>query len=229
MIAPLNTEWANLLAPEMEKPYFKELTAFVEKEYLNHQCFPQKNKIFNALNHCSFEDLKVVILGQDPYHKPNLANGLCFSVNSGMPIPASLLNIYQEIENDLGVSTPSHGNLISWAKQGVLLLNATLSVRVHKAGSHQKKGWEQFTDHIITLISSRKQNVVFMLWGSYAKAKGTKVDISKHLVLETGHPSPLSANRGFWYGNKHFSLCNDYIKKQKKKPIDWIGNSYKLF
>lgn len=229
MIAPLNNDWKNLLSNEMEKDYFKELTHFIENEYTNHQCFPLKKNLFSALNNCAFEDIKVVIIGQDPYHKPNLANGLCFSVNAGMAIPASLQNIYKEIENDLQASTPNHGNLISWAKQGVLLLNATLSVRVHKAGSHQKKGWEQFTDYIIKLISSQKSNVVFMLWGSYAKAKGAQVEKSKHLVLETGHPSPLSANRGLWYGNKHFSQCNRYLEIHKKQPINWATNSYKLF
>ncbi len=229
MIAPLNPDWKALLASEIEKPYFKELTRFIDEEYKNGQCFPQQNKIFNAFNLCAFKDIKVVILGQDPYHKPNLANGLCFSVNPGMAIPASLFNIYKEIENDLQVSPPTHGNLSSWAKQGVLLLNATLSVKVHKAGSHQKKGWETFTDTVIQLISAQKKNIVFMLWGGYAKAKGSKINTQNHLVLETGHPSPLSANRGFWFGNKHFSTCNTFLKKNGESVINWVEKNPALF
>lgn len=229
MIAPLNTDWATLLAEEMQKPYYQNLTGFVNTEYQSHQCFPAKNKIFNALNHCSFKDTKVVILGQDPYHKPHLANGLCFSVNPAMAIPASLANIYKEIETDLQQMPPTHGNLTQWAKQGVLLLNATLSVRVHKAGSHQKQGWEQFTDTIIELISNQKENVVFMLWGGYAKAKGAKINKVKHLVLESGHPSPLSANRGHWFGNQHFSKCNNYLIKNSRTPITWVEEKLTLF
>jgi len=230
MIAPLHTDWKKLLAPEMEKPYFNELVSFVEEQYATHQCFPEKEKIFNALNQCDFKNIKVVILGQDPYHKPNLANGLCFSVNSAMAIPASLKNIYKEIENDLKVSAPNHGDLTAWAKQGVLLLNATLTVQIHKAGSHQKKGWEKFTDQIIKLISDQKENVVFMLWGGYARIKGAKINNSKHLVLETGHPSPLSANRGFWFNNNHFSNCNSYLKKYNKQTIKWVDeHSQTLF
>lgn len=229
MIAPLNTDWATLLAEEMQKPYYQNLTGFVNTEYQSHQCFPAKNKIFNALNHCSFKDTKVVILGQDPYHKPHLANGLCFSVNPAMAIPASLANIYKEIETDLQQKPPTHGNLTQWAKQGVLLLNATLSVRVHKAGSHQKQGWEQFTDTIIELISNQKENVVFMLWGGYAKAKGAKINKVKHLVLESGHPSPLSANRGHWFGNQHFSKCNNYLIKNSITPITWVEEKLTLF
>lgn len=229
MIAPLTNDWKALLEEEMNQSYFKDLTDYVTTEYLNFQCFPENKKIFNALNQCSFKDTKVVILGQDPYHKPHLANGLCFSVNPGMAIPASLANIYKEMESDLQLNPPKHGNLTYWAKQGVLLLNATLSVRVHKAGSHQKKGWEQFTDHIIELISTKKENVVFMLWGGYAKAKGTKVNRSKHLVLESGHPSPLSANRGHWFGNKHFTKCNEYLSKNNDNPIKWTEEDLTLF
>lgn len=229
MIAPLNTDWATLLAEEMEKPYYQNLTDFVNSEYQSHHCFPEQKKIFNALNHCSFSATKVVILGQDPYHKPHLANGLCFSVNPGMAVPASLSNIYKEIESDLQQNPPNHGNLTAWAKQGVLLLNATLTVRVHEAGSHQKQGWEQFTDHIIELISNKKEKVVFMLWGGYAKTKGAKVDSSKHLVLESGHPSPLSANRGHWFGNNHFSKCNNYLIENSKPPIQWIDEELTLF
>ena len=222
MLSPLNEDWSEVLKPELEAPYFKELSEYVEEEYKSNQCFPQKNKIFAALNNCSFDNVKVVIIGQDPYHKPHLANGLCFSVNSGMPIPASLKNIFTELGTDFNAIPPVNGNLISWAKQGVLLLNATLSVRVHKAGSHQKKGWEQFTDAIIEKISDKKENIVFMLWGGYAKNKGEKIDRSKHCVLETGHPSPLSANRGYWFGNKHFSKCNSYLEEKNKQKIDWV-------
>ncbi len=229
MIAPLNDDWKSLLKSETEKPYFKALSNFVDQEYTNKQCFPERNKIFNAFNHCSFEDTKVVILGQDPYHKPGLANGLCFSVNSDMAIPASLINIYREIESDLQQKTPKHGNLTLWAKQGVLLLNATLTVEIHKAGSHQKKGWEQFTDRVIELLSAKKENIVFMLWGGYAKVKGAKVDSSKHLVLQSGHPSPLSANRGYWFGNKHFSSCNTYLKQSQQTPIKWTKEELTLF
>ncbi len=221
MIAPLSPEWTSVLKNEFEKTYFKDLSVFVEEQYSKHQCFPPKERIFAALNNCSFNDIKVVIIGQDPYHKPHLANGLCFSVNSGMTIPASLQNIYKEIQEDLNTTTPSHGNLMHWAKQGVLLLNATLSVQVHKAGSHQKKGWEQFTDAIIDCISTQQEGIVFMLWGGYAKKKGAKVDNNKHLVLESGHPSPLSANRGLWFGNKHFSQCNEYLMATKNQEIRW--------
>ena len=224
MLSPLNEDWKDLLVNELEASYFKELSEFVEAEYASNQCFPRKNKIFAALNNCPFNDVKVVIIGQDPYHKPNLANGLCFSVNSGMPIPASLKNIFTELGTDLNAIPPVNGNLINWAKQGVLMLNATLSVRVHKAGSHQKKGWEQFTDAIIESISEKKENVVFMLWGGYAKKKGEKINTEKHCVLETGHPSPLSANRGYWFGNKHFTKCNEYLKSKNKDVIEWIIN-----
>lgn len=222
MLAPLNEDWKTLLANELNAPYFKELSEYVLQEYKENQCFPPKEKIFSALNNCAFTDVKVVILGQDPYHKPNLANGLCFSVNSGMPIPASLKNIFTELGHDLNAIPPVNGNLIHWAKQGVLLLNATLSVRVHKAGSHQKQGWEQFTDAIINCISEKKENVVFMLWGGYAKKKGEKINTQKHLILESGHPSPLSANRGHWFENKHFTKCNDYLKLHKHEPIKWV-------
>lgn len=222
MLAPLNEDWKTLLIDELNAPYFKELSEYVTQEYKQQQCFPPKEKIFAALNNCAFEDVKVVILGQDPYHKPHLANGLCFSVNSGMPIPASLKNIFTELGNDLNAVPPVNGNLIHWAKQGVLLLNATLSVRIHKAGSHQKQGWEQFTDAIIKCISEKKENVVFMLWGGYAKNKGEKVNDQKHLILESGHPSPLSANRGHWFENKHFSKCNSYLETHKYTPIKWV-------
>lgn len=222
MLSPINEDWKTLLDNELKAPYFKELSEYVIQEYQEHQCFPSKDKIFAALNNCNFKDVKVVIIGQDPYHKPHLANGLCFSVNSGMPIPASLKNIFTELSTDLNAIPPVNGNLIHWAKQGVLLLNATLSVRVHKAGSHQKKGWEQFTDAIIKCISEKKENVVFMLWGGYAKKKGEKVNTEKHLILESGHPSPLSANRGHWFGNKHFTKCNSYLKNYNREPIKWV-------
>lgn len=222
MLAPLATDWKELLKEELSAPYFKNLSHFIEEEYSNNQCFPSKEKIFAALNNCAFEDVKVVIIGQDPYHKPNLANGLCFSVNSGMPAPASLKNIFTELGNDLNVIPPVNGNLFHWAKQGVLLLNATLSVRVHKAGSHQKEGWEQFTDAIIECISKKEKHVVFMLWGGYAKKKGAKINNTKHTVLESGHPSPLSANRGYWFGNKHFTKCNTHLETHNQSPIQWV-------
>ena len=222
MLAPLNDDWKVLLDDEFNASYFQKLLTYVNDEYKEHQCFPPKAKIFSALNNCPFDDVKVVIIGQDPYHKPHLANGLCFSVNSGMPIPASLKNIFTELGNDFNAIPPVNGNLIHWAKQGVLLLNATLSVRVHKAGSHQKQGWEQFTDAIIQLISDKKENVVFMLWGGYAKKKGEKVDTNKHYILESGHPSPLSANRGHWFDNKHFTKCNTYLESKNLQPIKWV-------
>lgn len=222
MLSPLNEDWKTLLDQELNTPYFQELLSYLNQEYKENQCFPSKDKIFAAFNNCAFNDIKVVIIGQDPYHKPHLANGLCFSVNSGMPIPASLKNIFTELSNDLNVIPPVNGNLIQWAKQGVLLLNATLSVRVHKAGSHQKQGWEQFTDTIIQMISDKKENVVFMLWGGYAKKKGEKVDSNKHYILESGHPSPLSANRGHWFENKHFTKCNTYLETNNIEPIKWV-------
>tara|TARA_R110002072_G_scaffold118631_1_gene250827 strand:- start:251896 stop:252561 length:666 start_codon:yes stop_codon:yes gene_type:complete len=217
-IAP---SWKMVLADEFEKEYFKKLTQFVKNEYHQTTCYPPGNDIFAAFNHTGFDEVKVVILGQDPYHGPRQANGLCFSVSDGIATPPSLVNIYREIKTDLGVEIPNSGNLERWADQGVLLLNATLTVRAHEAGSHQRKGWEQFTDAVIAKLSEEKEKIVFLLWGGYAKKKGAKVDAGKHLVLTSGHPSPLSANRGYWFGNKHFSKTNEYLKSNNKSPIIW--------
>jgi len=213
--------WKPILNGEFKKDYFKELFTFVNSEYQQHKCYPDRNKIFAAFNYCSFEDLKVVIIGQDPYHGDGQANGLCFSVNENIAIPPSLKNIFKELETDLQKTIPTHGNLESWAKQGVLLLNATLTVRAHHAGSHQNNGWEKFTDAVISQISNQKENIVFLLWGGYAKKKGAKIDAKKHLILTSGHPSPLSANRGFWFGNKHFSKTNTFLQKKGLDIINW--------
>ncbi|MCG2611586.1 uracil-DNA glycosylase [Flavobacterium sp. SM15] len=221
MQVKLHDSWHLLLQEEFEKKYFKELIRFVKEEYQNRQCFPEEHLIFSAFEHCHLNDLKVVIIGQDPYHGLGQANGLCFSVNDNVPLPPSLNNIFREIETDLQKQFPKSGNLERWADQGVLLLNATLTVRESEAGSHQKKGWETFTDKVIQKISEEKQDVVFLLWGGFAKKKGAKIDRSKHLVLETGHPSPLSANRGLWFGNKHFSQTNAFLKSKKKSEIVW--------
>ena len=217
-IAP---SWKTVLSTEFEKDYFKSLVTFVKAEYHRHTCYPKGSQIFNAFNHCDFNKLKVVIIGQDPYHGPGQANGLCFSVNEGVAQPPSLINIFKELNADVGKAVPISGNLEPWADQGVLLLNATLTVRAHQAGSHQNKGWETFTDAVIQYISNRKQGVVFLLWGGYAKRKGLKIDRNKHCVLTSGHPSPLSANRGYWFGNKHFSKTNTYLLQQGQKPIVW--------
>ncbi|UOB17448.1 uracil-DNA glycosylase [Abyssalbus ytuae] len=217
----IHESWKTYLQPEFEKPYFNTLTEFVKNEYKNYTCYPPGKQIFSAFDHCHFNDVKVVIIGQDPYHGPGQANGLCFSVNDGIPHPPSLVNIFKEIENDLEKPYPQSGNLEKWANQGVLLLNATLTVRAHQAGSHQNKGWETFTDAVIQLISDKKENVVFMLWGGYAKKKGAKINNEKHHVLSSGHPSPLSANRGMWFGNKHFSKCNSFLESIGKEPILW--------
>lgn len=221
MDVKISESWNTILNDEFQKPYFESLTSFVKNEYTSHQCFPKGSEIFAAFNHCSFNDVKVVIIGQDPYHNENQANGLCFSVHDKITHPPSLINIFKEIEVDIGKAYPSSGNLEHWADQGVLLLNATLTVRAHQAGSHQNKGWEKFTDAVIHQISEQKGNVVFLLWGGYAKKKGAKIDKSKHCVLSSGHPSPLSANRGYWFGNKHFSKTNDYLKSIGKAEINW--------
>jgi len=213
--------WKHILQEEFEKLYFKELTDFVQLEYQNYTCYPEKNDVFASFDYCAFDDLKVVIIGQDPYHGVGQANGLCFSVHDGISHPPSLKNIFKELENDLGIAYPESGDLSRWAKQGVLLLNATLTVRAHEAGSHQKQGWEKFTDAVISKISSEKENVVFLLWGGYAKKKGAKIDKSKHHILSSGHPSPLSANRGYWFGNKHFSQTNTFLQEKGLKTIDW--------
>ena len=221
MNVKIDESWKKMLESEFEKPYFKELTGFVKGQYSTNTCFPKGNQIFEAFNLCKFEDLKAVIIGQDPYHGIGQAHGLCFSVNDGIAHPPSLINIFKELENDINISIPKSGNLERWAKQGVLLLNATLTVRAHEAGSHQKKGWEQFTDAVISIISEKKENVVFLLWGGFAQKKGLKIDTTKHFVLNSGHPSPLSANRGYWFGNKHFSKTNIYLKNNNIDLINW--------
>lgn len=213
--------WKNILQNEFDKPYFKELSEYVVSEYQHHSCFPKEKDIFAAFDFCSLDDLKVVIIGQDPYHGENQANGLCFSVKDRIAHPPSLKNIFKEISTDLKKEYPQSGNLEKWAKQGVLLLNATLTVRAHEAASHQKQGWETFTDAIIKQISSEKEHIVFLLWGGFAKKKAKLIDRKKHHILESGHPSPLSANRGYWFGNKHFSKSNLFLKSISKAEIDW--------
>ncbi len=217
----ISESWKTILKDEFEKEYFKKLVGFVKEEYINNICYPKGKEIFAAFDHASFEKIKVVIIGQDPYHGENQANGLCFSVHDGITHPPSLINIFKEIETDLGSPYPKSGNLEKWADQGVLLINATLTVRAHEAGSHQKKGWEQFTDAVIQKISEQKEHVVFLLWGGFAKKKGAKIDESKHHILTSGHPSPLSANRGYWFENKHFSKTNAYLKGIGETPIKW--------
>ncbi|MCK7590954.1 uracil-DNA glycosylase [Subsaxibacter sp. CAU 1640] len=221
MDVSIHQSWKPYLQKEFDKPYFKELTDFIKSEYQQYQCFPPGKQIFSAFDWCPFDELKVVIIGQDPYHGFGQANGLCFSVNDGIPHPPSLINIFKEIETDLGVPYPASGNLERWARQGVLLLNATLTVRAHQAGSHQNKGWEHFTNAVIEIISEQKKNVIFMLWGSFAKQKSKLIDTSKHKILSTGHPSPLSANRGYWFGNKHFSKTNSLLEQVGQKAIVW--------
>lgn len=217
----IEPSWKLVLQEEFEKPYFKQLMDFVKKEYVENQCFPPQNQIFEAFNHTPFSEVKVVIIGQDPYHGPGQSHGLCFSVRESIAIPPSLRNIFKEINEDTSASIPSSGDLTRWADQGVLLLNATMTVRAHQAGSHQKKGWEKFTDTVIEKLSNEREGLIFMLWGGPAKKKGAKVDSAKHLVLESGHPSPLAANRGYWFGNKHFSLTNEYLQKKGSQPINW--------
>ncbi len=221
MDVDINDSWKPYLKAEFQKPYFNELVKFVKSEYQAHQCFPPGPQIFNAFNHCHFDDVKVVIIGQDPYHGPGQANGLCFSVADGVAHPPSLVNIFKEIESNLGLPYPQSGNLERWAKQGVLLLNATLTVRAHQAGSHQRMGWETFTDAVIRLISSEKKNIVFLLWGGFAKQKAKLIHAPNHYILNSGHPSPLSANRGYWFGNKHFGQSNQYLKSHGKESINW--------
>ncbi len=221
MKVDIHESWKPYLQDEFDKLYFEYLTDFVKIEYKKNICFPPENQILNAFNHCHFEDIKVVIIGQDPYHDVGQANGLCFSVNDGIKHPPSLVNIFKEIEADLEIPYPKSGNLLRWSNQGVLLLNATLTVKAHQAASHQKKGWETFTDEVIRIISNKKSNVVFLLWGGFAKQKAKLIDKNKHSILTSGHPSPLSANRGYWFGNKHFSKTNAILKKNDKKLIKW--------
>jgi uracil-DNA glycosylase len=212
--------WKEVLQEEFEKDYFKELTGFVRNECNTKATFPPAPLIFNAFDQCPFDKVKVVIIGQDPYHGDGQAHGLCFSVNDGVSFPPSLLNIFKEIERDLKTPTPISGNLTRWAQQGVLLLNATLTVQAHMAGSHQGKGWETFTDAVIHKLATEKDHLVFMLWGSYAQKKGAFIDPNRHLVLKSVHPSPLSAYRGF-IGNNHFSLTNIYLKENRETEINW--------
>ena len=216
----IRKQWKEVLKEEFEKEYFISLMNFVSYEYKNKVVYPEAKNIFNAFNLCSFNDTKVVIIGQDPYHQPNQAHGLCFSVLDPTPCPPSLKNIYKEIELDLGIEPPTSNDLSRWAKQGVLLINATLTVEANKAGSHRNKGWEEFTDSVINHLANEKKGIVFLLWGSYAQKKGEFIDETKHLVLKSVHPSPLSAYRGF-FGNNHFSKTNDYLISKGKEPIDW--------
>ncbi len=220
MDVKIESSWKAVLQNEFEKEYFVRLTDFVRNEYKNKLTFPPASLIFNAFDQCPFDKVKVVIIGQDPYHGDGQAHGLCFSVNDGVAFPPSLLNIFKEIERDLTKTTPTSGNLIRWAQQGVLLLNATLTVEAHLAGSHQNKGWETFTDSVIRLLANEKKQLVFMLWGSYAQKKGEFIDSKRHLVLKSVHPSPLSAYRGF-IGNNHFSLANKYLRENNQTEINW--------
>lgn len=217
----IHDSWKEVLQAEFEKPYFEALTQFVKQQYTENTCYPKGKEIFAAFDHCPLNEVKVVIIGQDPYHGVGQANGLCFSVHDGIGHPPSLVNIFKEIEQDLGTPYPISGNLERWAAQGVLLLNATLTVRAGQAGSHQGQGWETFTDAVIKAVSEHCNQVVFMLWGGYAKKKATLIDASKHCILSSGHPSPLSANKGYWFGNKHFSQANAYLISVGKKAIQW--------
>ncbi|NLC96775.1 MAG: uracil-DNA glycosylase [Erysipelotrichaceae bacterium] len=211
--------WTNFIKSEFEQPYFKDLSIFLKEEYENKVIYPPKDLIFSAFDYCDYDNVKVVILGQDPYHQPNQAHGMCFSVNKGVKIPSSLVNIYKELNNDLGCSIPSHGYLMQWAKQGVFLLNTILTVEANKASSHKNKGWETFTNHTIEKLNKHKNPLVFILWGNYAKSKASMID-DRHLIISSVHPSPLSAYNGF-FNSKPFSKCNDFLIKNGIKPIDW--------
>lgn len=213
--------WQPYLQPEFDKPYFVQLAEFLRQEYSTQRVYPPGRLIFNAFDKCSFDDARVVILGQDPYHGDGQANGLAFSVADGITKPPSLVNIFKEIQDDLGKPVPKSGNLERWASQGVMLLNSTLTVRAGQAGSHQGKGWETFTDEVIKLISDQKEHVVFMLWGAYAQKKGAVINSKKHLVLKSKHPSPMAAQWGGWFGNKHFSQANEYLVGNGLPPIEW--------
>lgn len=221
MNVKIDNSWREHIGAEFEKPYFSALTDFVRHEYTTTTCYPPGSLIFNAFNLCPFDRVKVVIIGQDPYHEPGQAQGLSFSVPDGVPLPPSLQNIFKEIQLDLGKPMPPTGDLTRWAEQGVLLLNATLTVRAHQAASHQRHGWEQFTDAAIRTLNAERENLVFILWGGYARSKAQLIDRSRHLVLESVHPSPLSANRGGWFGNHHFSQCNAYLREHGEQEIDW--------
>ncbi|MES2628764.1 MAG: uracil-DNA glycosylase [Bacteroidota bacterium] len=220
MDVKMESGWKQLLQDEFSKPYFNQLISFVKEEYQTQTVYPPGREIFNAFDHCPADKVKVVIIGQDPYHGPGQANGLCFSVHDGIRQPPSLQNIFKEIQDDLGIAPPTSGNLERWADQGVLLLNATLTVRANSPGSHQNKGWEEFTDAVIRRISQEKKHLVFMLWGAYAQKKGQIIDPQHHLVLQSAHPSPFAVHKGF-FGNKHFSKANDYLSAQGEKRIVW--------
>ena len=217
----IHDSWNAQMQTEFSKPYFGQLVSFVKAEYSRTTCYPRGKDIFAAFDHSPFEKTKVVIIGQDPYHGPGQAHGLCFSVQRGIPHPPSLINIFKELQADLGKPYPSSGELTHWADQGVLLLNATLTVRARQAGSHQNKGWEVFTDAVIKRLSQEKVGLVFLLWGGYAKKKAALIDQSKHHILTSGHPSPLSANRGLWFGNKHFSKTNEILMQNGQEPLQW--------
>lgn len=222
MDVKIERSWKRVLNKEFEKEYFKKLVDFVKNEYKNHICYPKGDEIFNAMKFTPFDQVKVVIMGQDPYPNPGHAHGLCFSVQEHVkPFPPSLINIFKEVENDLGINFPENGSLIRWAKQGVLLLNAVLTVRKGQPRSHQGKGWEIFTNEIIKKISDEKENIVFLLWGGDAKRKKKLINPTKHYILESGHPSPLSANKGYWFGNKHFSKTNNFLRSKGLKEIVW--------
>lgn len=216
----ITDSWKNILNEEFNKSYFKNLQQFIKTEYKEHTCYPEEKDVFAAFNYCSFEDVKVVIIGQDPYHGIGQANGLCFSVHDNITHPPSLKNIFKELETDVNIPYPESGDLSRWAKQGVLLLNATLTVRKSEAGSHQKQGWEEFTDAVINKISQEKEDIVFLLWGKFAENKGKKINLSKHTVFKAPHPSPLGAWRG-WFGSKHFSKTNKFLIEKGLEPIQW--------
>ena len=221
MNVKIEDSWREHLSEEFAKPYFTELTNFVRQEYQTATCYPPGRLIFNDFNLCPFDKVKVVIIGQDPYHGPGQAHGLSFSVCDGVTFPPSLQNIFKEIQQDLGTPIPLTGNLTRWAEQGVLLLNATLTVRAHQPASHQGHGWEQFTDAAIKALNAHRDNLVFILWGGYARSKASLIDASRHLVLQSVHPSPMSANRGGWFGNHHFSRANAYLVEHGQEPINW--------
>ena len=221
MNVKIEESWRQHIGNEFEKQYFINLTNFVRQEYATTTCYPPGKLIFNAFNLCPFDKVKVVIIGQDPYHEPGQAHGLSFSVCDGVPFPPSFQNIFKEIEQDLGTPIPMTGNLTRWAEQGVLLLNATLTVRAHQAASHQHRGWEEFTDAAIKALNADRNNLVFILWGGYARSKAPLIDSSRHLILQSVHPSPLSANRGGWFGNHHFSRANAYLVEHGQEPINW--------
>lgn len=220
MEVKIEQSWKRLLLAEFEQDYFKKLVDFVKSEYSSNDIFPPAKEIFAAFDHSTFDQTRVVIIGQDPYHGDRQANGLCFSVRPDVKIPPSLKNIFKEIQDDLKIPDPANGDLTRWAEQGVLLLNATLTVQAHQPGSHQNKGWEQFTDEVIKSLSDNKNNLVFLLWGAYAQKKGQHIDRSKHHVLESPHPSPFAAHKGF-FGNRHFSKTNAYLEENELKPIEW--------